>query len=188
MSVKDFLEPEKYDLWYDEHKSIYKKELKFIKKLLGNGDFIEIGAGTGRFGGELSAIALIELSDKMIKFSLNKGYEYVKADAVHLPLRKESVKSILFAFSLSFIRDPARALKEAFDAVKNKIVIVDLDPRKSKNYINDLKSNYRSYNSYFIKSVKKFDKKMKIYNLSFKLGSQKIILIGFIIFKEQGRK
>ncbi len=185
MITEDFSEPEKYDSWYDKYKNIYKKELGFVKKLLENDNFVEIGAGTGRFGGELGALCLIELSEKMIKFSLQKGYDYIKADAHNLPLRRESIGTVLFAFSLSFVKDPLKALKEAFDVAKNKVVIVDINTELSKKYVENLKSSYKSYNPSFIYSVNRFDKIIRIERLSIFIKSEKIVIDGIVIHKRK---
>jgi len=72
MAEDDFTEPEKYDSWYEKYRDIYQKEMAFLQKFLRKVKFIEVGAGTGRFGGELGAFALIEVSEKMIKYALKK--------------------------------------------------------------------------------------------------------------------
>ncbi|MFP3166257.1 MAG: class I SAM-dependent methyltransferase [Nitrososphaeria archaeon] len=183
MAEDDFTEPEKYDSWYEKYRDIYQKEMAFLQKFLKKDKFIEVGAGTGRFGGELGAFALIEVSEKMIKYALKKGYEYVRADGQNLPLRKDSVDSALFAFSLPFIKDQQRALKEAFYVAKKKIVIVDLDPQLSKSYVDGLRSLYKSYDPSFIENVKTFDKNAKASRLTLQVDSEKVTLIGFVIHK-----
>jgi len=183
MSEEDFAEPEKYDSWYEKYRDVYQKELAFLQKFLKKDKFIEVGAGTGRFGGELGAFALIEVSEKMIKYALKKGYEYVRADGQNLPLRKDSVDSVLFAFSLPFIKDQQMALKEAFYVAKKKIIIVDLDPELSKSYVDSLRSIYKSYDPSFIENVKRFDKITKTSRLVLKIDSEKVTLIGFVIYK-----
>ncbi|MGC8600347.1 MAG: class I SAM-dependent methyltransferase [Nitrososphaeria archaeon] len=187
MAEDDFTEPEKYDSWYEKYRDIYQKEMAFLQRLLEKDKFVEIGAGTGRFGGELGAFALVEVSEKMIKYALKKGYEYVRADGQNLPFRKDSVDSALFAFSLPFIKDQQRALKEAFYAAKKKIVIVDLDPELSKNYVDGLRSLYKSYDPSFIENVKRFDKDAKTSRLTLQIDSERVTLIGFVIHKQDKR-
>ena len=180
--VKEFSDAEEYDRWYEQNEEIYRSELEFISELIGRSRFIEVGAGTGRFGGSLGAVLLIDISREMLEIAAAKGFDCVLADATSLPLRSKSVDAVLFAFSLSFM-PYAGALREALRVSKEKIVIVDVDPA-SEDYVKSLKDFYSSYEpTRVLRALELLGKRynVKLRRTVLSSGAQKVGIIGILV-------
>jgi ubiquinone/menaquinone biosynthesis C-methylase UbiE len=123
----------RYDSWYDRNAEIFKKEVEFIRKHLGNFKRgLEVGVGTGRFAVELRIECGVDLSNAMLRLARSRGVEVVKADAKFLPF-KRVFDLVLFAFTLCFLDNPAEALRSARDVtVEGGKVVVCTIPRESK--------------------------------------------------------
>lgn len=180
----DFSDPLKYDEWYEQNRQVYEKELDFVKKMLDGESFVEVGAGTGRFGGALGAIALIDVSPNMAKYSAKLGYPSVLADAHKLPLRDSSVQSVLFAFSLSFMEDPKKAFEEALRVSKKSVLIVDIESKSSKNYSESLKNIYKNYDPNFMSKIDLSKLKYVRKTIKVTLDRFKITLVSYKVYKE----
>jgi len=105
-----------YDSWYDRNRDIFLKEIDLIKRNIG--DFIpgksrglEVGAGSGRFAEKFRLIG-IDISEKMLKLARSRGVEVIRGDALNLPFKSGTFDLVLLAFTICFLDDPARALKE----------------------------------------------------------------------------
>ncbi|MGC9209471.1 MAG: class I SAM-dependent methyltransferase [Nitrososphaeria archaeon] len=184
--IKEFSNAEDYDRWYEQNGEIYRSELEFTSKLLGGSRFIEIGAGTGRFGGTLGAFLLIDVSREMLEIAAAKGFECVLADAASLPLRSKSTDAVLFAFSLSFM-PYARALREALRVSREKIIIVDVDPA-SEDYVKLLKDFYTSYEpARILRALRQLSKRynVRLRRAILTSGTQEIGIIGILVPLQQ---
>ena len=104
---------ESYDQWYDDHRSTYLEELKLIGKIteVREAD-LEVGVGTGRFAVPLGIRLGIDPSLPMLRIARTRGVETIRGIAEALPLRDNSLGSILVMTSLCYFDDPSLALRE----------------------------------------------------------------------------
>ena len=124
---------ERYDSWYERNAEIFRREVEFLKKYVGNFERgLEVGVGTGRFAVELGVEYGVDISNAMLKLAKSRGVEVVKADAGHLPF-KRVFDLVLFAFTLCFLDRPIEALVSARDVlIEGGKVVVCTIPRDSK--------------------------------------------------------
>ncbi len=111
MSVFDELW-DKYDSWYEKNKDIYRKELSLILSAVDSSKkCLEVGVGTGRFACKINAIG-VDVSLNMLKIARKRGVDVILADASYLPFI-QCFDFVLFIFTLCFLKNPEKALKEA---------------------------------------------------------------------------
>ena len=124
---------ERYDSWYERNPEIFRREVEFIRKYVGNFERgLEVGVGTGRFAVELGIEYGIDISDAMLKLAKSRGIEVIKADAKLLPF-KRVFDLVLFAFTLCFLDSPLEALISARDVlIEDGKVVVCSVPKDSK--------------------------------------------------------
>ncbi len=102
---------ERYDKWYDRNRDLYERELSVIPKPVSPS--LEVGVGTGRFALPLGIDVGVDISQAMLKIAKNRGVECVRADALKLPFKDGVFKSVYFIFTLCFLDEPEKALREA---------------------------------------------------------------------------
>ncbi len=142
-----------YDSWYDRNRDIFLKEIDLIKRNIG--DFIpgksrglEVGAGSGRFAEKFRLIG-IDISEKMLKLARSRGVEVIRGDALNLPFKSGTFDLVLLAFTICFLDDPARALKEVRRVlVRRGLVLLCFVPE------GELAEEYRKKDSPFYREAK----------------------------------
>ena len=104
---------ERYDRWYDDHRATYLRELQIIRRAIGAEDVaLEIGVGTGRFAEPLGIRLGLDPSLPMLKIARTSGIDAIRGMAEALPIRDNSLRSILVMTSLCYFDDPSLALRE----------------------------------------------------------------------------
>ena len=105
-----------YDRWYDEPegRAIFAAELECLRSLAGRveGEWLEVGVGTGRFSHGLGVRKGVDLSPQMLEIAAERGIEVVEGAAEDLPFPSDSYGGILMALTLCFVADAQRALQE----------------------------------------------------------------------------
>lgn len=113
---------DKYDQWYDTLKgrAIFQSELKCLKSLCArcDGQWLEVGVGTGRFASELGITNGIDPSLQMLEKASNRGINVYKGIAESLPFSNRSFDGILMALTLCFVDDAQQALIESNRVLK----------------------------------------------------------------------
>ncbi len=117
-------EHEEYDEWYEKNQIHYHNEVKLLKSLLANKEHeypvIEIGVGTGRFASKLNINIGIDPAINMLIKAKKRGIEVIRGIGEHLPLRENSLNTIVMIVTLCFLRDPKQALAETKKALKKE--------------------------------------------------------------------
>ena len=104
---------ERYDRWYEDHRTIYRQELQILKQYPGaEGADLEVGVGTGRFAEPLGIRLGIDPSLPMLRMARERGVEAIRGLAEALPFRDASMGSILVMTSLCYVDDPWQAFRE----------------------------------------------------------------------------
>ncbi|MBN1461615.1 MAG: methyltransferase domain-containing protein [Armatimonadetes bacterium] len=105
-----------YDRWYDEPegRAIFAAELECLRSLAGQveGDWLEVGIGTGRFSHSLGIRKGVDPSPQMLGIAAERGIEVLEGAAEDLPFSSDSFDGILMALTLCFVADAQRALQE----------------------------------------------------------------------------
>ncbi len=123
---------EDYDGWY-EGNILFENELKAIK-LLGkiSSPSLEIGVGTGRFAQALNISFGLDPSKEMLKLAKKRGIKTVCGIAEKLPIKDQSLATVSFFFTLCFLSDVEKAIKEAYRVLKlGGYIILGFVPRES---------------------------------------------------------
>lgn len=108
-----------YDAWYDAYKPVLASEILALKKFLpAPGKFLEIGAGTGRFGEPLGVTLGVEPAPAMAQMAIGRGMTIIGARAEALPFADGVFDLVLFITTLCFVADPLRGLREATRVLK----------------------------------------------------------------------
>jgi ubiquinone/menaquinone biosynthesis C-methylase UbiE len=168
--------PLNYDKWYDDNRTIFQREIYIIKEAGIEGLSAEIGAGTGKFSSELGIKFAVDISRDMIEFAKNRVENVLVGSACSLPFRSKSFDTLVFAFSMSFIKCKDQAINEAM-RVAMSAIILDFDPEDS--YFKDLKLQYPEIGPFNL--IKKDNSKIKI-NQNIKLDFNNRI-ISLILIK-----
>ena len=107
---------ERYDAWYDTPggQALFASEVACLRPLLHTfpRPYLEVGVGTGRFAQALRVEHGLDPSRAAIRKARGRGVQVVRALGERLPFRDGSFGGVLVAFTLCFVEDPARALRE----------------------------------------------------------------------------
>ena len=107
---------EDYDRWYDEPegRAAFVAELACLRSLIGEtqGEWLEVGVGTGRFAQGLGVRTGIDPSRPMLDIAAKRGIRTVQGVAEALPFAPRSFDGVLLALTLCFVRDVRKALAE----------------------------------------------------------------------------
>ena len=134
-----------------------------------NGIALDIGCGDGGFINSLNynfkSVIGIDISVNQIiqaKKNITNGAILLAADALCLPLEKNSINSVYLRMVLGFLSDATKALKEAIAALKpgGRISVIDKNfteahNRFSINYFNDFCDTERTCSIVFYKQYPK---------------------------------
>jgi len=116
---------EEYDSWYDNN-ILFKSELAALGVLgYPSNNSIEIGVGTGRFAQRLHIPFGLEPAKKAAMLAKDRGVNVVVGKAEDMPIKDKSFEWVYFIFSLCFVEDQKKAIKEAVRILKRggKLVI-----------------------------------------------------------------
>jgi len=119
-----------YDKWYEKNKFAYLSELEALKKVLPKkGRGLEIGAGTARFTKPLNIWVGIDLSKNMAKIAKERGVRIIVSRAEELPFKDSIFDYVAIIFTLCFVDEPLKMLREAKRVLKRrgKIIIGIID-------------------------------------------------------------
>ena len=130
------IKPEIYEEWYEKPKGrfvdILEKEVISELCQIKKGDkVLEIGCGTGHFSRyfeELGAeVTGLDTSPEMLKVAKDKSrnieIDFEAGDAYKLPFGNNSFDLVAMITVLEFIREPERALAEAFRVSRGKVFL-----------------------------------------------------------------
>ncbi len=124
------LHPSRYDSWYNRHISLYRSELRAVRKAWSfSGRCLEVGVGTGRFAAELGISFGVDPSPAVLKIARKRGVKVVAGAGEALPFADSVFDSLLIAITLCFLDDPLQALKEARRVLKRdgRLVVAFID-------------------------------------------------------------
>jgi ubiquinone/menaquinone biosynthesis C-methylase UbiE len=109
---------QEYDEWYDAHPAIYQSEIKALEKVMPSGRGLEVGVGTGRLASPFSVQFGLDPSFNMLKLAKNRNINVIQGFGENLPFKNESFHFVLIVFTIEFVDDPPRFLKEAVRTLK----------------------------------------------------------------------
>lgn len=126
---------EEYEQWFETNKLAYLSELEALRKAFPSSwkNGLEIGVGTGRFAQPLGIKIGIDPSEEMLKFARKRGIKTVWGKGESLPFKDFEFDVVLLAFTLCFVEEPKKVLKEAKRVLKPKgRIIIGIIDRNSK--------------------------------------------------------
>ena len=139
--MSDFFDKhyQEYDAWYDRNKFAYLSELEAVKKVLPQTGYgLEVGVGSGRFAAPLGIAVGVDSSEKMVELAQKRGVDARVESGENLSFDASTFDYVAIIFTLCFVQDPKKVLKESARALKKggKIIIgiVDKDSFLGKFY------------------------------------------------------
>jgi len=126
----------RYDEWYEspEGSLIYREELDCVLLVKGRGGkrWLEVGAGTGRFGSRLGVRYALDPSPPMLKRASKRGMGTIVGNAEALPLTDGCLEGVLVVVALSFCNDSSLAIRECSRVLQRKgTLVAAIVPRSS---------------------------------------------------------
>ena len=111
-----------YDAWYDTEagKAIFTMEVECLKPLLQrySRPYLEVGVGSGRFAQALEIEYGVEPAPALAKMAKARGIKVTEATGEELPFPSEMFGGLLMAFTLCFLGNPQKALREVWRVLK----------------------------------------------------------------------
>ena len=128
-----------YEEWFEKNKFAYESEVAALKKVTPEGRGLEIGVGTGRFAKPLGIDTGIDPSGKMLEVAKLRGVKTtVRGRGEELPFEDNEYDFVLLAFTICFVDDPNKVIKEAKRVLKSNgriiIGIIDKNSELGKVY------------------------------------------------------
>ncbi len=134
MKVFDEL-AERYDRWYEgEGRELFEKEVALLRRAIGSfKKGVEIGVGSGRFAKALGIELGVDPSINMLRIAKGRGIKVILGTGEAVPLKSSAFDLVLIAFTICFVMDPYRVLKESSRILQShgKLVIA-LIPSESR--------------------------------------------------------
>lgn len=123
-----------YDAWFDRNVNAYESELLAIREVLPPlGDWVEIGAGSGRFASRLGIATGVEPADGIATLARARGVNVLKGKAECLPLRKATIDAAFLITTLCFVDDVNRTFREVSRVLRaGGHVVVAFIPKDSR--------------------------------------------------------
>jgi ubiquinone/menaquinone biosynthesis C-methylase UbiE len=109
---------EKYENWFEEHKSTYCLEVKAIKKAKSEGFGLEVGVGSGRFASLLDVKIGIDPSKNMLNLAKKRGIQVIQGAGEYLPFKDNTFDFALIVVTLCFVEEPEYVLNETCRVLK----------------------------------------------------------------------
>lgn len=105
---------ERYDEWFESYEHAYASELNALERLVSEQTMgVEVGVGTGRFAAPLDIDVGIDPSREMLEVAVDRGIDVACGVAEALPLRDDSVDTVLVVTTICFVDDVPATLREA---------------------------------------------------------------------------
>ena len=106
---------ERYDRWYEEEgKKLFEKEVCILRRAIGNfKKGVEIGVGSGRFAGALCIGLGVDPSLNMLRIAKSREIKVILGTGEAIPLKSNTFDLVLIAFTICFVKDPYRVIREA---------------------------------------------------------------------------
>lgn len=101
---------ERYDSWYDRNPDLFEAEVEAVPPPASPS--LEVGCGTGRFMQRLGIDVGLDISASMLEIARKRECDVVLADGRHLPFHSQSFSSAYLIFTLCFLEEPERVLRE----------------------------------------------------------------------------
>ncbi|ODS37565.1 MAG: hypothetical protein A7315_13355 [Candidatus Altiarchaeales archaeon WOR_SM1_79] len=156
-----------YEEWFDKNKFAYASEVAALKKAVPEGKGLEIGVGTGRFAEPLKIDVGIDPSENMLKIAESRAVKTVLGKGEELPFEDNEYDFVLIAFTICFVDDPDKMIKEAMRVLKKKgriiVGIIDKNSKIGKIY-QDKKVKSKFYRIARFYSTEELIKLLKKYN------------------------
>lgn len=134
-------EAEDFDAWFDKNRNIFESEFLAEKQLLGDlGEAVSIGVGTGLFASRLGIKYGVEPASGMAELARKRGIEVKAGTAEDIPYPDGQFDTVLMSTILSYVKDPKKAMSEAFRILKSggQIVVSFLTREGSYALLYDL--------------------------------------------------
>jgi ubiquinone/menaquinone biosynthesis C-methylase UbiE len=131
---------EEYEEWFKENENTFQSELLAIRQVVPIGKKgIEIGIGSGIFAEQLDIKFGIDPSEKMLDLARKRNLNVVNGFAQNLPFPDESFDFAAFITSICFIKNPDKAIKEAYRILRKEgeIIIAFIDKHSKLGQILD---------------------------------------------------
>lgn len=131
---------EEYEKWFKENENTFQSELLAIRQVVPIGKKgIEIGIGSGIFAEQLDIKFGIDPSEKMLDLARKRNLNVVNGFAQNLPFPDESFDFAVFITSICFIKNPDKAIKEAYRILRKEgeIIIAFIDKHSKLGQILD---------------------------------------------------
>ena len=110
-----------YEEWFAKNENVYKSELRLMEKLIVKGGYsLEVGVGTGKFGGPFEVSVGIDPSEEMLKRARKLGIKVIKGIAENLPFDNNEFDWVLMVVSICFVDDPLKTFSEIHRVLKKE--------------------------------------------------------------------
>lgn len=161
--------PEDYDNWYQKNYNAYISEVEAIRKVLSPGRGLEVGVGSGRFALPLRIEYGVDISLPLLKIAKKRELKVICGDACNLPFKDESFDFVLMAFTICFLNQPLKALKEVNRILKEKglfiVAFIDKESFLGKYYLKH-KGKSRFYKEAMFYNIAEVVKLLKDFGFS----------------------
>jgi SAM-dependent methyltransferase len=111
-----------YDAWYDTEAGtvIFAMEVDCLKPLLHrySRPYLEVGVGSGRFAQALGIEYGVDPAPALVQMAKARGVRVTEATGEGLPFPDNMFGGLLIAFTLCFLDDPQKALREAWRVLR----------------------------------------------------------------------
>jgi hydroxymethylpyrimidine/phosphomethylpyrimidine kinase len=112
-------EAEDFDAWFDKNRVIFESELLAEKHFLANPESaVSIGVGSGLFASRLGIKYGVEPAEGMAELARRRGLEVKSGTAEDVPYPDGRFDTVLLSTILSYVKDPHKAVSEAFRILK----------------------------------------------------------------------
>ncbi len=117
-----------YDAWYETPfgRAAFAEEVDALRPLLAGlpRPWLEVGVGTGRFAAALCVEVGLDPARAALALARTRGVAAVQGVGEALPVRDAAFGAVLLSFTLCFLEEPARAVREARRALRRDGALV----------------------------------------------------------------
>ncbi|MGC9308396.1 MAG: bifunctional hydroxymethylpyrimidine kinase/phosphomethylpyrimidine kinase [Thermoplasmatota archaeon] len=108
-----------FDAWFDKNRNVFQSELLAEKELLLHPEnAVSIGVGSGLFASHLGIKYGVEPAEDMAERARKRGISVKIGTAEEVPYPDEQFDTVLLSTVLSYVKDPQRAVDEAYRILK----------------------------------------------------------------------